>query len=140
MRQEEGNIFEAWSISESRMTNNQWARDSFLVELIDNGDGYYWIRSKHGRYIDMRQEEGDIQNARSISEYHMKTTQWARDSFVVKLIDNGDGYFFVKSKYGRYLDMRQEDGDIQNAWSISESHMINNQWTRDSFVVLFVRA
>lgn len=139
MRQESGDIHNVLSLSETYMNNNQWARDSFLVELIDNGDGYYMVKSKYGRYLDMRQESsGEALNVWSISESRMKNNLWAKDSFLVKLIDDGDSYFWIKSKFGHYLDMRQGEGNYFDALALKENYMNKNLWARDSFVVQFV--
>ncbi len=147
MRQEQINYIEALAITESHRDRNLWALDSFKIELIDNGDGYYKLKSKFGRYLDMRQVRDDSYlPALSISETHMNNNLWAKDSFLVQLIDNGDGYYMIKSKFGRYLDLRQEQatsfiGGSYETWpalSISETHMKDNLWAKDSFVVKFI--
>lgn len=127
------------SISESYMKENEWGKENYMIQLIENGDGYYWVKSKSGRYLDMRQWNPDeTEVAWSITAKRMKTNLWAKDSYLVKLIDDGDSYFWIKSRHGRYLDMRQEEGDIYEVLAVNETYVKKNQEAKDSFVVRFV--
>lgn len=101
---------------------------------------YYRVQSKFGRYLDMRHElSGDVHDAWSITEDRMNTGAWANDSYQVRLIDQGNGYYRIQSKFGRYLDMRHEArGDVHSVWSITEARMKAGAWANDSYQVRFI--
>jgi len=136
---------EVQAITESYKNQNTWAFDSYMVELIDNHDGFYMFKSKHKRYLDLRQE-AETTNALpalSLTEAKVGYSQWAKDSFEFRLIESDvPGYFFIKSKHGRYLDMRQEPltNNTISVLSLSEPYMKANQWAKDSFIVEFIPA
>jgi hypothetical protein len=130
-------VFNVQSVTKKHMKKCSGAKGSFLVELIDQGEGFYYLKSKHGRYLDMRHEESDDGfPVQSITENHLHSHSGANDAFLIQLIDQGNGYYYLKSKQGRYLDMRQEDGEeVFPAESITESHLQNSLAYNDSFLV-----
>ena len=119
-----------------------FAYNSFIVRFWHRGNGYFVVESKLGRYLDMREEPNNVSifNAWSISRERFENNLWAMDSFEVKLIYDQDGYFMIKSKHGRYLDMREESNyeGVHIAWSISEEHLKKNLWAKNSFLVRFI--
>jgi len=145
MREQSGEQ-EVLSLSESFKDKNlKVYESSFLVEFIDNHDGFHMVKSKSGRYLDMRQEAATIDSITAVvqTEAVVKANAWAMDSYVVQLIESDDGYFLIKSKHGRYLDLRQEAAtvDALPAITLSESFMkANFSWAKDSYLFKFIPA
>jgi hypothetical protein len=123
----------------SQHRNRTPTNDTRLGVQIIPENGYYKIRSKHNRYLDMRHEYGNAQVVWTISEQRMTSNQWANDSFLVQLIDQGSMYYRVRSKFGRFLDMRHENTEAPcEALSLSETYMSANPWANESFLVKFI--
>jgi hypothetical protein len=146
MRQETGEeAFPVWGITDSRRQTYPAANDSFQVRFVDRGNGYCMLQSKFGRYLDLRNH--DIYNdhyppAWSITGTHTKNHFEAfGDSFQFRFIDRGNGTYMLQSKFGRYLDLGQDDknsGDAHEALAITESYMRNHMRANSGFFLRFI--
>ncbi|MBL0941320.1 MAG: hypothetical protein IBJ00_01115 [Alphaproteobacteria bacterium] len=130
----------ALSLTESFMNQHPEANDSYQVRLIDQGNGYYRVQSKLGRYLDMRHDRTqDTHPALSLTESFMNQHPEANDSYQVRLIDQGNGYYRVQSKLGRYLDMRHDrTTSTYEALSLTEAFMNQHPEASDSYQVRLI--